>query len=41
MGREEKVLSPGEAVYIPANVEHENWSLGENVEFINCKDVVS
>jgi quercetin dioxygenase-like cupin family protein len=37
---EEKILGPGEAVYIPANVEHENWSLGEEVEFISCKDVL-
>ena len=40
VGREEKVLGPGEAVYIPANVEHENWALDGEVEFISCKDVV-
>ncbi|OGA45965.1 MAG: hypothetical protein A3G24_27365 [Betaproteobacteria bacterium RIFCSPLOWO2_12_FULL_62_13] len=37
---ETRVLGPGEAVYIPANVEHENWSLDEEVEFISCKNVL-
>ena len=40
VGREETVLGPGEAVHIPANVEHENWAIEEEVEFISCKDVV-
>ncbi len=40
VGREERTLGPGEAVYIPANVEHENWAVAEEVEFISCKDVV-
>lgn len=35
-----RVLGPGEAVYIPANVEHENWSLDEEVEFISCKNLL-
>ncbi len=39
-GGEVKILGPGEAVYIPANVEHTNWSVEEEVEFISCKDVV-
>ena len=40
-GGEEKILGPGEAVYIPAGVEHKNWAVGdEDVEFISCKDVV-
>ena len=38
---EEKILGPGEAVYIPAGVEHSNWSVEEEVEFISCKDVVN
>ena len=37
---ETRVLGPGEAVYIPANVEHENWSLEEEVEFISCKNLL-
>jgi len=37
---EEKILGPGEAVYIPANAEHSNWAVDEEVEFISCKDVV-
>ena len=37
---ETRVLSPGEAVYIPANVEHENWSLETEVEFISCKNLL-
>lgn len=40
VGREEKILGPGEAVHIPANVEHENWAIEGEVEFISCKDVV-
>ena len=38
---EQKILGPGEAVYIAANVEHESWSVGEEVEFINLKAVVT
>ncbi len=40
IGKEEKVLGPGEAVLIPANVEHE-LEIVEDLELINCKDVVS
>jgi quercetin dioxygenase-like cupin family protein len=40
-GGEVKILEPGEAVYIPAGIEHTNWSVEEEVEFISCKDVVS
>ena len=40
VGREEKVLGPGEAVHIPATVEHENWAIDGEAEFISCKDVV-
>lgn len=39
IGDESKVLGPGDAVYIPANVDHENWSLDEEVEFVSCKDL--
>ena len=38
---EEKILGPGEAIYIPAGVEYSNWSVEEEVEFISCKDVVN
>jgi quercetin dioxygenase-like cupin family protein len=40
VGKEEKILGPGEAVYIPANADHSNWAVDEEVEFISCKDVV-
>ncbi len=40
VGGEEKVLGPGEAVHIPAGVEHENWAIEGEAEFISCKDVV-
>jgi quercetin dioxygenase-like cupin family protein len=36
---ETRILEPGEAVYIPANVEHDNWSVDEEVEFISCKNI--
>lgn len=41
VGGEERILGPGEAVYIPANADHSNWAVNEEVEFISCKDVVS
>ena len=37
---ETRVLGPGDAVCIPANVEHDNWSLDEEVEFLSCKNVL-
>ena len=37
---ETKIIGPGEAVCIPANVEHDNWSLDEEVEFISCKNLL-
>ncbi|OGL62443.1 MAG: hypothetical protein A3J27_11115 [Candidatus Tectomicrobia bacterium RIFCSPLOWO2_12_FULL_69_37] len=40
VGNEEKILGPGEAVYIPSNADHSNWAVDEEVEFISCKDVV-
>jgi quercetin dioxygenase-like cupin family protein len=40
IGKEEKVLGPGEAVLIPANTEHEVEIL-EDMEVINCKDAVA
>ncbi len=36
---QEKILGPGEVVRIPANEEHDNWALDEEVEFISCKDL--
>ena len=36
---EEKILGPGEAVHIPANVEHDNSAVDGEVEFISCKDL--
>lgn len=38
---ESEILGPGEAVYIPARVEHTNWSVDEEVEFFSCKDMVN
>ena len=35
---ETRILAPGEAVCIPAGVEHDNWALEEDVEFISCKN---
>ena len=40
VARETKILGAGEAVYIPANVEHANWSLDEEVEFFSCKNLL-
>ena len=37
---ETKIIGPGEAVCIPADVEHDNWSLDEEVEFISCKNLL-
>lgn len=39
IGEEEKVLGPGEACLMPANVEHQLQAL-EDLEIINCKGVV-
>jgi len=39
VGKEEKLLGPGEAVLIPANTEHEVRIL-EDMEVVNCKNVV-
>jgi quercetin dioxygenase-like cupin family protein len=39
VGEEEKVLGPGEAVLIPANIEHDLEIL-EDMEVVNCKNVV-
>jgi quercetin dioxygenase-like cupin family protein len=38
VGAESRVLGPGDAVHIPANVDHENWSMDEEVEFVSCKN---
>ncbi|MCC6533013.1 MAG: cupin domain-containing protein [Burkholderiales bacterium] len=37
VGADVRILGPGEAVRIPPNVEHDNWALDEDVEFISCK----
>jgi len=34
---ETKILGPGDAVCIASGVEHDNWALEEDVEFISCK----
>jgi quercetin dioxygenase-like cupin family protein len=39
VGGEEKTIGPGEAVHIPANMEHAVKIL-EDVELINCKHIV-
>ena len=31
VGGEERILGPGEAVHIPAGVEHENWAIDGEV----------
>jgi quercetin dioxygenase-like cupin family protein len=38
VGAESRVLGPGDAVHIPANIDHENWSMDEEVEFVSCKN---
>src|SRR4051794_19448784 len=38
VGEESRLLGPGDAVHIPANVDHENWSMDEEVEFVSCKN---
>ena len=40
IGKEEKVLGPGEVALIPADVEHDLKVL-ENLEVISCKNIVS
>ena len=35
---ETRILGPGEAVCIASGVEHDNWALDEDVEFISCKN---
>ena len=40
IGTEEKILGPGDAAHIPAGVDHENWSLDEEVEFFSCKNYI-
>jgi quercetin dioxygenase-like cupin family protein len=40
VGKEEKVLGPGEVALIPKDVEHDLQVL-ENLEVINCKNIVS
>ena len=37
---ETRIIGPGEAVCIPANVEHDNWSLDEEVQFLSCKNLL-
>lgn len=39
IGTEEKVMGPGEAALMPANIEHQLQVL-EDLELINCKGVV-
>ncbi|MFH1489022.1 MAG: dimethylsulfonioproprionate lyase family protein [Pseudomonadota bacterium] len=41
VGGEEKILGPGEVVFNPPNVEHSIKVLDEELEVINCKDVVA
>jgi quercetin dioxygenase-like cupin family protein len=40
IGTEEKILGPGDAAHIPRVVDHENWSLDEEVEFFSCKNYI-
>lgn len=40
VGGEEKILGPGEVVYNPPHVEHSIKVLDEDLQVINCKDIV-
>jgi quercetin dioxygenase-like cupin family protein len=40
IGKEDKVLGPGDVALIPENVEHDLHVL-EDLEVINCKNIVS
>ena len=40
LGNEERILGAGEVVLVPPGVEHQTEAL-EDVEFFNCKDLVS
>jgi quercetin dioxygenase-like cupin family protein len=39
LGREERIVGPGEVILVPPDTEHQTEAL-EDVEFFNCKDLV-
>ena len=41
IGNEERILGPGEAALVPANIEHEARAMDSEVEIISCKNIVS
>ena len=41
IGNEERVLGPGEAALVPANIEHEARAMDSEVEIISCKNIVN
>src|SRR5574341_252904 len=41
VGREERILGPGDAVHILPNAEHEARAVEGEVEILSCKDIVA
>lgn len=41
VGGEERIVSPGEAVHIPPNTEHEAWTVDGEAQILSCKDIVA
>ncbi len=41
IGGEERVLGAGDAAHIPADTEHEVWSVDGEVEILSCKDILA
>jgi len=41
VGDEERILGPGDAALIPANTEHEAWTVDGEAEILSCKDIVA
>lgn len=41
IGAEERILSSGDAAYIPANAEHEVWTVDGEAEILSCKDMTA
>jgi quercetin dioxygenase-like cupin family protein len=39
IGNEERILGPGEAALVPANIEHEARATDSEVEIISCKNI--
>ncbi len=41
VGREKRILGPGDAVLIPANTEHELGTVDGEAEILSCKDIAA